>query len=178
MLLSAYPSDCIVELSNTFGNGVVNSDNSLNREEMRKIAFASCKDNLSLLNSITHKHILKETLKTASVYQNAGHRIVLIDAPLLFESGFDKLCEINICVSADDETCIRRIVERDNISHGSAVLRLQNQISREEIESRSDIVIKNDFNSGSIQQLRTQVKLCVDTLEKHYREEFVGEELK
>ena len=173
---SDHPSECISELARAFGDKVVNKDNSLNRDEMRKIAFGSNRDNLTLLNTITHKHILRETLAQASELSKIGHRIVIIDAPLLYESGFDKMCSLNICVSADNESCIERITSRDCISREAALSRLNTQKSREDLESLSDIVINNgtDVKYG----IYDQVKHCADALEKYYREQFVGDKLK
>ena len=53
------------ELKDNFGDTVVSNDNSLNREEMRKLVFGENNKNLNKLNEITHKYILSDTLKKA-----------------------------------------------------------------------------------------------------------------
>jgi dephospho-CoA kinase len=86
-------------------------------------------------------------------YDNEGLGAVAIDAPLLFESGFDRLCDKKICVYAPEEIAIKRITERDGISREKALARLEKQIDYKTLCSRCDYVIEND----DIQSVTAQV---------------------
>lgn len=153
-------SECMLELMRHFGKNVKNPDNSLNRPFLRKIVFGDGNEkNLARLNEITHRHILKKTLKTAERLYEDGHSIVLIDAPLLYESGFDKLCAAIICVTAPEERLIERIRARDNLDRTSAILRLKSQIAQEELASKADYIIENDED-------KTQLILQIQEISK------------
>ena len=101
----------------------------------------------------------------AEEYAEKGFCIVLIDAPVLFESGFDKFCEKNICVTADEETRIRRITERDGISPEDAKRRILSQTPVNIAEEKADYVI---INNGDDNALDREIKACTDELKKLY----------
>ncbi len=157
-------SDCMKALTERFGDSIKAADNSLNRVEMRKLVFGEeNKENLDELNRITHRYILEKTMNIANQLFADGYDIVLIDAPLLFESGFDKLCEKNICVIADESTRIKRIIARDNISEEDARRRIASQIPSEKLVSLSDYTINNDTSDVALDE---QIKSCVCELKK------------
>ena len=68
---------------------------------------------------------------------------MLIDAPLLYESGFDRECDLTIAVTAPEEVRLERIVRRDGISREEAERRIAAQIPDEELAERADYVIRN-----------------------------------
>ena len=165
-------SPCMAELIERYGKNVVSPDNSLNRPAMRDIVFSGDRQALDDLNSITHKHILKHTLEKAEQLAAGGHNIILIDAPLLYESGFDKLCRATVCVTASESVIIDRIIKRDGISEEDARKRLATQKSREELEDRSDFVISNDTDKPT---LISRVKECAEKLKEIYIKEYSNE---
>ena len=139
------------ELVGCFGEGIVNPDNSLNRAAMCAVVFGeNGGGELEKLNRITHAHILRETLRLSRELYEKGYDIVLIDAPLLFESGFDKYCSAVVAVTASEETVIRRIMRRDGIDRDSALSRLRTQKSAEYLASRADYVIVNDGDDDAM----------------------------
>ena len=101
-------SKCSAEIIKAFpdcdNNGVID------RRKLRQIVFSS-KDNLSTLNSITHPRIKDEILRRI----NEIDGIILLVVPLLFETGYDKECNMVVSVVTDIETRINRLVLRDNI---------------------------------------------------------------
>lgn len=164
-------SECMRELKKRFGDNVAAPDNSLNREVMRSLVFGDNKENLRDLNRITHKHILAETEKTADRLYKKGYKIILIDAPLLFESGFDKLCRRTVCVTTDEATALRRIMRRDGIDEDSAKKRLAVQIPADELEKKCDFVIVNDCGGEELEARVGETaarlrELCVEPEEK------------
>ena len=63
---------------------------------------------------------------------------------MLFESGFDKICDITLCVTAPDSIAIKRICERDGRSEEEAMSRLANQKGEAELRALCDDTIVND----------------------------------
>ena len=147
---SQHLSPCMKELIERFGEQVMAPDGSLNRPVMRSLVFSGDTDALADLNRITHKHILKKTLEEAEKLASDGYSVILIDAPLLYESGFDSLCEASICVTAPESTVIRRIMRRDGISKEDAKKRLAVQKSGEELRNRADYEIVNDCDKETL----------------------------
>lgn len=155
-------SPCMTEIVSRFGAEAALSDNSLNRVYLRSIVFSGDSEALADLNGITHKYILEETMNRVRDYFENGDSIIIIDAPLLFESNFSSICDFIVCVVAPEDISLRRIVERDGISREAALKRLNTQISNEELAERSDAVILNDDTD--------RVKNEVEALAKRIRE--------
>lgn len=160
-------SPCMTELVERFGEQILADDLSLNRAVMRTLVFSGDTAALSDLNRITHRHILAETQAMAEQLYKDGFPIVLIDAPVLYESGFDKMCERVVCVTAPEEVIVHRIIKRDGLSEADARKRLASQKTREELEDRADFVISNDDERPILYE---RVKRCTESLQEIRRE--------
>ncbi|MBQ9744011.1 MAG: dephospho-CoA kinase [Clostridia bacterium] len=139
-------SPCVLALSDYFGNGILDSNGGLDRRELSKRVFEGedSAKNLKMLNTITHKYIRLETKRILSENEKNGVAATLIDAPVLFESGFDDLCDVTLCVTAPKELKIQRIIKRDGITREKAEARLGSQLTDDELRSRCDYEIIND----------------------------------
>jgi dephospho-CoA kinase len=145
-------SECVNELCAFFGDEIVSPDGSLDRRELSKRVFEGegSKERLKVLNEITHKYIRYETVRILEENESKGVIATIIDAPVLFESGFDKMCDVTVCVTAPTELKINRILKRDNIPIEKAEARLQSQLSDGSLRERCDYEIVND-DSGSLE---------------------------
>ncbi len=141
------PSECLNELERAFGNEII-ADNSLNRRVLADIVFSN-PEKLSLLNEITHKHIIKRVDEIIS--ECPDESTILLDAPTLFESGISDRCDKIVAITASDEVCISRIMSRDNITEDKAKQRLANQKSAEFLIENCDIII---YNETSLQDFK------------------------
>ena len=135
-------SECLMELTTEFGSSILTEDGELYRPKLAEIVFSD-KEKLDKLNKITHKHIKKDTLALLDQYKSEGVRAVIIDAPVLFESGFDKMCDFTICVTSPIERKIDRIMTRDQITREQALARLNSQKSDSELIKLSTYQIDN-----------------------------------
>ncbi len=160
-------SPCMRELVKAFGEGIANPDHSLNRRALAEIVFADgASDALAKLNRITHVHILRETVRIADELASDGARAVIVDAPVLFESGFDSHCDCTLCVIAPEDVSVSRIVKRDGISEEEARKRLAAQISAEELIRRCDYVIENGYHCETLDaQVAAVVRAIFDRFE-------------
>jgi len=154
--LTSAPSPCLDEIVREFGFEVLNSDNSLNRQKLAETVFREGEsERLKRLNKIAHFHVLKRTEEIISELSPQGLAGVLVDAPLLFESGFDKKCDVIISVIADEKTRILRITERDKITEEKAKSRISHQLPNEFLKQNSHFCIVND---GNLDTLTKRVK--------------------
>ena len=118
----------------------------LDRKALGKIVFFDS-GKLSVLNEITHKYIKKLTEERI---ENADGLIIL-DAPLLFEAGEDKLCDKVIFVTADEDVRIKRIMARDNLSFEDAKQRIDAR-NLAPIMEKCDLLIKNNGDVGFVEK--------------------------
>ena len=143
-------SKCLDALTKEFGEEILSPDSSLNRKKLSEIVFKSeeSASKLAALNAITHKFVLEETRGLILRYEKMGVPAVLIDAPLLFESGFNKECDEIICVTADKDVRVERIMKRDGLTKKDAFLRVNTQLPDEYLIRNSDYNIENNKTDG------------------------------
>lgn len=138
-------SEILLELEEAFGPEILTQNGELDRAALGTIVFApDGADKLKTLNRITHAHIRTACLEELDRYREQGKALAAIDAPQLFESGFDQLCDCVIAVTADRETRIARILERDGITREKAEKRLRAQLSDDFFRENADYLIENN----------------------------------
>ncbi len=146
-------SKCVGELVSAFGEEILFADLSLNRRKLARLVFGD-ENACQILNSITHKYIMLEIENEIDSFLKNGAPFCVIDAPLLFESGLDKRCDITLGILADKEIRIKRLETRDKISRKEIEKRLNSQISEEELKKRCDKIL---YNNGSDADFEKQV---------------------
>ena len=107
------------------------------------------------LNAILHPLILDEIKSRLSACRARKAPLILIDAPLLFETGLDLLCDHILFVEADSHVRTQRAASR-GWSAEELRLRQDRQISLEEKKGRADLFIENN---GSAEQVELQLNL-------------------
>ena len=148
--MTSCKSCCTEEIRRKLGERFIRPDGSLDRPSLAKEVFSD-REKLDLLNRIAHAHILNETRRMIKELEDRGGRAVIVEAPQLFESGFDGECDYIISCSAPDEICVKRIVARDGIPEENALMRLKNQRADSFFRERSDAVIVNDGGDLDVQ---------------------------
>ena len=130
------------ELCERFGSDIYSGD-ALNRRKLADIVFSDSHA-LQDLNSITHKFVMEELEKELDNAERIHTNIVVVDAPALFESGADALCDKIVALISGNNEKTRRIMQRDNISEDNALQRLSSQKSDEFFVKNADIIIENN----------------------------------
>ena len=150
--ITAQEGPCLREMAEAFGESIISSDGSLDRGVLAEIVFAEGgKERLAQLNSISHRHVLSKIRETIE-REDGNYIAALVDAPLLFESGFDAECDVIVSVIAPKGVRIARICERDGISHDAAERRIGAQLDDEFLRLHSDIIINNDKDIASLEE--------------------------
>ena len=158
--LTDKPSPCLDELTLAFGKGIINEKGGLDRTSLAERVFNSPnKDELrEMLNRIAHRHVLDSVRELLPKLKAEGFAAALVDAPLLFESGFDKECDLILAVVAPREVRMKRICERDGITPDAAERRIASQLSDEFLISHSDFCLTN---GSSLTELRSSCESIV-----------------
>lgn len=165
--LATPKSECVKALKEYFGTSILNPDGSLNRKELSKSVFEgeNSKERLNQLNKITHFYIQRETERIIKESEQNGYKGVLVDAPVLFESGFYILCDVTICVTAPLDTKLQRIISRDGITYEKALARVSNQLTDDELRAKCTYEIDNSGNKS----VEAQITEIISNLEtKNY----------
>ncbi len=153
------PSPCLDALVTAFGTSILRADGSLDRAELAAIVFApnAPAARLTTLNTVTHSFILAETRRRIAAAREAGKPAVLVDAPLLYESGFDAECDAVIAVIAPRKIRLARIMARDRITQEAAALRLDAQKDDAFYTERADFVVINDGDIRSLEAAAARI---------------------
>ena len=83
------------------------------------------------------------------VIKQATGELVLMDAPTLFESGMDSICDFTVAVLADEEIRLSRIIKRDNIDEAAAKLRISAGKSENFYKENADYIIYNNKDENA-----------------------------
>lgn len=144
-----------------FGDRILRADGSLDRTALGDIVFRD-PEALQTLNSLTHPAIRKEIrLRMEALEQEDSRRLVIVDIPLLYESGLDTLFEQVIVVYVPRRVQLARLMERNEMTLGQAEDRIASQMDIELKRRRATYVIDN---SRSLEATEHQVAALRDRL--------------
>ena len=151
---------CLAEIAEQFGAQMLLPDGSLNRRAVAELIFHDS-DAKKRYEALIFPYITAYIRSLTETLAGEGKRIILLDAPTLFESGIDKDCAKIIAVTAPVALRLERITARDNISPEHARMRMQAQLSEEFFRGHADAVICND---GSEEQLFTRCQAVLNEI--------------
>jgi dephospho-CoA kinase len=141
------------EIVQAFGRGVLTSDGTLDRTALGRIVFQD-EGKRRLLERITHPRIMEEVARLVAEGTQRGVRVIIIEIPLLFETGMDKGFPDVILVTAPESVRFQRIMERDSLDPEEVARRIQSQIPEKIKIPKARWVIEN---SGSLEDLKRKV---------------------
>ena len=130
-------TDGLKALVLAFGKEILLPDGTLNRKALAALAFKD-KQSTELLNKTILPYIAEIVIK------QAARRDTLLDAPTLFESGINEICNKTIAVSADREIRLKRIISRDNLTLKEAETRINAGKSEDFYRARADYILHNN----------------------------------
>ena len=149
------------EIKKYFGNTVLHSDQTLNRQSLAKIVFQN-PSKLKHLQQIIHPRVAREQAKRTKIIAQAFPPAVIIyDAALLIESGAHRRMHHVIVVKADRATQITRVTHRDGLTKTEALRRIKQQMPLRQKLVYADMVI-----DGTLP--RSQLRRIVKSLYRTY----------
>ncbi|RCK65199.1 Dephospho-CoA kinase CAB5 [Candida viswanathii] len=133
-------------------------DGSLNRPALGKAVFGN-KDKLATLNAIVHPAVKWEMFRQILIAYITLKQLIVLDVPLLYESGLSLICGLTVTISCTKEIQVERLLARNpELSVTDVTKRIDSQMSNDERNYRSDIVIDN---SGDLNTLYESIKSLV-----------------
>ncbi|MBQ8110891.1 MAG: dephospho-CoA kinase [Clostridia bacterium] len=141
--LTAENGAALPEIRRVFGDAAFAADGSLDRASLGRLVFGN-EPARRALEGIIHPLVQREMLERMDAAAQAGARVVILDVPLLFETGMDALCDETWALYLDREVQIERIIARDGLSREDAEARIDSQMTSEERNARANRAINTD----------------------------------
>ena len=127
-------------LKKEFGDDIFGTDGKLDRKTLAKRVFGR-QEELLKLNRTLHPIILMDLVECLKKWRLEKVKVVIVDCPLLFESGADRGCDEIWVLSCGEDEQLRRVMARDRLSEEEAVHRIESQMSDAERRRRATRVI-------------------------------------
>ena len=135
-----------------FGKNILAKNKEIDKSKLSEKIYSN-ENERKILNNLTFYYLTIEIKKI--IEKEKMHKIIIIDAPLLFESNLDKLCDVIIGVITEKKLQVSRICKRDNINEEKANIRLNIQKSDAFFLKNCDFIILNDKDK---EYMKTQIK--------------------
>ena len=146
-----------VKLMDTFGESILDKNQNIDRRKLGPIVFNDQRQ-LEKLNIIVQPYIRTEIVRQLDTF--SASKVVVLDAPVLFEQGYEKMVDYLMVIKTSAQIQVERLMQRDSLNEIDAQKRIQAQMPIEEKVKKADIVIDT---SGTIEETRSQVvKWLVD----------------
>ena len=140
------------EIIDLLGEDVLNSDQTLDRRKIAEIVFNN-PNKKKALEAILHPRVMEEEKALyAEILGNDPDALVIIDAALLIESENYRKVDKVIVIACDEETQLRRIMNKNMFSREDAERRLRQQMPLEEKLKFADYVIHNDSGLAELEK--------------------------
>jgi dephospho-CoA kinase len=101
------------------------------------------------------------------IAKRSPHALVIYEVPLLFESGADKRVDTIVVVTADRETQIARLKQRNGLSRNEALRRIRSQMPLARKVRRADVVLDGTRDRGHVKR---EVRKLVQSLRRESRQ--------
>jgi len=139
------------KIINIFGEGVVRQDLTIDRLKLAQIVFNN-KHKLKILNNIIHPEVIREI---KSEIKQCRESLIVLDVPLLIESGLGEIVDKLVVVKASRENQVERLRKKTALSKSDIIKRIGAQIPMRTKAAMADFVIDNN---GIITETKKQVE--------------------
>jgi dephospho-CoA kinase len=147
-------SPVLAQVAAQFGQAVLQPDGSLNRKQLGEIVFADAEARKAL-EGLLHPSIralMRERM--GSFEQLHPDKLVVVDVPLLYESGLQAGYQQVMVVYVPEAIQLERLMQRDQLTLAQAKQRLQSQMPIEQKKKLADILINN---CGTLAETERQI---------------------
>ncbi len=142
------------EVVAAFGSDILGDNQEIDRRKLGSIVFSDPAQ-LERLNGIMHPHMARMVSDKIGNFRTNGKQVVVVEAAVLFEAGWDRLVDEVWSTSAPEDTVVARLMSRNGMAEQEARNRINSQMSAGERARRSQAIIDN---SGDIDHLESVVR--------------------
>jgi len=164
-VLELYPR--IMEYLKAKYGDLVFKDGQLDRKELGRIIFSSEKDRKAYTDVIM-PFIRLEIEKRLDELESKGYEAAILDAPLLFEEGFEKDMDCSILIYAEPSVQLQRLMKRNEITEEEARRMITSQMPVKKKLELADYVVDN---SGDIERTKEEIDMVFMKMGIYFEEE-------
>jgi len=148
------------ELVKTFGEGILASNKAIDRKKLGMIIFDN-PEKLKQFNAIVHPPMFEIAREKIEESRRKQTKIIILDAPILFEANWTPLVDEVWVVAANEETILKRAAARTGLTEEQIRSRINTQMSDEERIQKGNVIV---FNNGTMEELKEKVQKLWDNL--------------
>lgn len=156
----------LAEVREVFGEEVIDEEGALDREAMRRRAFAD-PDARRGLESIVHPEVRRLKEERAAEARAGGYEVLVAEVPLLLEGGMEDDFDLVVVVDAPREQRWRRVEEERGLDRETFEAIEGAQWPAERKRSAADVVIVND---GTLDRLEAKARAVWAAIQRRLRE--------
>lgn len=149
----------------TFGPEVVAPDGTIDRKVLGSKVFGK-PDELKKLTDIVWPGIRRLASEQLAEFEAAGNDIVVLEAAVLLEAGWEDLVDEIWVVVVDPEIAVQRLAARNGLDPDAARARIASQLTNEERIARGGVIIENN---GTLEELNARIQQAWDSLQERLR---------
>lgn len=126
-----------------FGQGILLPEGTLDRRAIGNIVFSD-EQQRRWLDETSHpvlQTVMEEQIQAA---RQKNFPVIILDVPLLFEAGWDKMTEVSCLVFVDAAVQLERLIKRNGYTKAEALGRIAAQMPLAEKKQRADSLIDNN----------------------------------
>ena len=153
-------SPALAELAEALGPEILKEDGTLDRGYTADLVFDD-EAKRRAMEKIMWRAIGQSIDREIEAYRQEGHKVIFVDAPLLFEAGLEKQMDQVWVVHADDDLRLQRVMERDGADAASVRARMSSQFSEQQRLDLADVILDNN---GTRAELLAQVEEQIEAL--------------
>jgi len=140
------------ELISEFGTDIIDGTGRMNKNKLSRVAFQD-EDHQQRLNSVVHPYIFNLIDKEFNrVFNDKKHGVFIVDAALIYETGFDAHLDYVIVVTAHLKNRMERALGRETLSREEILKRVDFQWPEEQKVNMADFVVHNDGAEAELQK--------------------------
>ena len=98
---------------------------------------------LSQLNKIVHPAVKADILRWQAAHDKEGKQLLFVECAILYQAGFDKLCDHVVAITAPEDIRIQRTMVRDHTSMDKVLARMRAQDTSNALQ-HAELVVNND----------------------------------
>ena len=142
------------ELIKEFGTDIMDASSNVDKKKLARVAFQD-EDHQQRLNYVVHPHIRRAIDKCFDKTLDEGkHELFIVDAALIYESGYDAHLDYIIVVTAQLKHRMERALNRNTLTRDEILKRIEFQWPEKEKTNLADFVVHND---GTENDLKNQI---------------------
>ncbi len=150
----------VAAIKAAFGADIGNSDSGIDRGKLGALVFADPAAR-TILEAILHPMVSDDRDQFLAQHKQAKTPYVVLDIPLLFETGGDAFCDYVIVTNAPADVIRQRALARDGMTSDKLDGILQNQMPAAEKIKRADMVLDTDI---AVAETKSQLETWLDSL--------------